>query len=127
MNVVKSVEAERNALAHGHFGISNLLPKDLVWLETVHYVAHKTNVELRGQVEWNEEKHESMVKNFFVYTKVDLEKIEEDMRFASRYLQLFMKYLGNKSLVVRDHLCKLSHVAHELKRLRKHPDIRGPE
>jgi hypothetical protein len=48
MNLVKPVEAGRNALAHGHFGVSSLLPQDLLWQDTVDYLAHRTNVTLRG-------------------------------------------------------------------------------
>ena len=75
MNLVKSAEAERNALAHGHFGVSNLLPKDLLWQDTVDYLSHRTNVTLRGQLEWSNDKHDSIVKTFFVYTKADLQMI----------------------------------------------------
>jgi hypothetical protein len=71
MNLVKPVEAERNALAHGHFGVSSLLPKDLLWQDTVDYLAHRTNVTLRGQLGWDKDKHDSIMKTFFVYTKAD--------------------------------------------------------
>ena len=37
LNVTKSVEASRNALAHGHLGVSNALPNDLIWIETADY------------------------------------------------------------------------------------------
>lgn len=119
MNMVGAVEAERNALAHGHFGISNLLPKDLVWQNTVDYIAHQTNVILRGQTEWNNDKHEAIVRNLFVYTKKDLEIIREDMILVGHITKLFLRYLTGQSLVLRKHLHEFPRVNQELKKLRK--------
>src|ERR1700724_3338471 len=39
LSVHKSIEAERNALAHGHFGTSTALPDALIWMNTNDFVS----------------------------------------------------------------------------------------
>ena len=49
LNVHKSIEAERNALAHGYFGATDDLPDDILWLSTNDYVALKGAISIRGR------------------------------------------------------------------------------
>ena len=127
--VEKAIEAERNALAHGHFGTSSLLPNDLVWEETKDYLAHRTNITLRAQAGWDRERHEQAIRTLYVYTKPDLELIYKDIVDLGNALHLFLMYLqecgktnGTPSLQRRQ-LCDQSKIARELERLRHEKNL----
>lgn len=49
LNVHKSVESERNALCHGHFGTSSEVPDGLIWTSTSDYVSVKSAFSLRPE------------------------------------------------------------------------------
>jgi hypothetical protein len=121
--VEQSIESERNALAHGHFGVSSLLPDDLVWQETKDYINHRTNYTLRAQKDWDKEKHERFIRTLFVYTKADLELIHKDIFDLGNTLHLFLRYLqdlaisGEKLSLRRLQLCDQPHIAQELRRI----------
>jgi hypothetical protein len=50
LNVHKSIEGERNALAHGYFGVAEDLPDAVLWLSTNDYVALKGAISMRGAI-----------------------------------------------------------------------------
>jgi hypothetical protein len=123
--VERATELERNALAHGHFGVSSLLPDDFVWQETKDYMAHRTDVTLRAQKGWDEEKHERLIGTLFVYTKSDLELIHKDIFELGNTLRLFLRYLQDSKrkngtpALRRRQLCDQPNIARELDRARR--------
>jgi hypothetical protein len=125
LNIEKAIESERNALAHGHFGVVSLLPHDFVWQDTPDYLAHRSNVSLRGHTIWNKEKHESFVKTLDVYTNTDIEIIYNDIEqlgYLFHQLLNYMKSVRNDdgtSSQLRRQLCEQPHMARELDRLRR--------
>jgi hypothetical protein len=122
--VEQSVESERNALAHGHFGISSLLPYHFIWQETKDYLSHRTNVTLREQKGWNEDRHERLIQTLYVYTRSDLESIQKDIFDLGNTLHLFLRYLQDRDnnnptiSLRRRQLCDQPNIGQELKRLR---------
>jgi hypothetical protein len=122
--VEQSIESERNALAHGHFGISNLLPEHLIWQETKDYLALRTDITLREQTEWDEDKHEKLIQTLYVYTRSDLELTQRDIFNLRNTLHLFLRYLQDRdsknptTSLRRRQLCDQSNIGQELDRLR---------
>jgi hypothetical protein len=68
LNVHKSIETERNALAHGHFGIYTNLPDGLIWMETKVYVDYKARMEL-GNEAFTSEEADALYSNMYVCTE----------------------------------------------------------
>jgi hypothetical protein len=70
-NAHKSVEGERNALTHGHFGIYSNLQDGIIWMDTKTYVALKAS--------WSFNSNHSRIKS------------------KTRYIQIFM-FTKNRTL-----------------------------
>jgi len=71
-----SLEAERNALAHGCFGICPTDQSLLFWIDTKEHVHFQTEVlafEARG--EWPQDPHKRLKENMYVYRKGDLDSL----------------------------------------------------
>jgi hypothetical protein len=125
LNIVKSIESERNALGHGCFGHSDLLPDAMIWQGTVDYLSHRRSVSLREETEWNKDRHEAIIATLFVYTRSDLETILSEIDKLGHFLHLFLNYLksishGDVELSsrLRRQLCDQPHMARELDRVR---------
>jgi|HubBroStandDraft_1064217.scaffolds.fasta_scaffold37644_3 hypothetical protein len=131
LSVQKSIEADRNALAHGFFGHSSLLPKDYIWQETTDYLKHRSETILKNDTQWNRLKHEEIVKTFFVYTKDDLEQIRSDIIELGEILHAFLRYLKHLHLggpllsQLRRQLCERPHMARELVRLHREKTLQA--
>jgi len=124
LNIEKDIESERNNLAHGHFGISNLLPDDLVWQDTTDYLKIGRNVSYQGKIIISDDTHESVVKTIGVYTKIDLEKIYKDIEQLGYVFRILLNYLKSvhdndgMSSKWRRQLCEQPHMTRELERVR---------
>lgn len=121
LNVHKSIESERNALTHGHFGIYTLLPDALVWMETKTYVDIKARIELVHQVQTDEvlEKFYSAV---YFYTEPDLETIFSDIKDIADIWSKFISYLRSSPAPRAElcrQLCDRPRIAQELEKLRR--------
>jgi hypothetical protein len=80
LKVYGSLENQRNALAHGCFGICDDDPSLLLWIDIrdhVHFQAEVLAKELRG--EQLPDPHERLKKNMYVYRLADLDRLYEDM------------------------------------------------
>ena len=81
MRVYSSLEAERNALAHGCFGISNDDHSVLFWLDVKHHVQFQVQVlskEAKG--EFDVDRHAKLKENMFVYRLADLRALYGHMK-----------------------------------------------
>jgi hypothetical protein len=75
LNVHKSVEAERNALAHGHFGYSKNLPDGILWMNTADYLASRVRTGVRGETRYYEKDIKALLASMSAYRADDLKKI----------------------------------------------------
>jgi hypothetical protein len=82
LDVYKSVEAERNALSHGHFGTYDKLPDAVLWMTSVDYVQLKAKLHLANMVFTDEMKFD-LFSRIWVYRNDDLTKIYEDILYCA--------------------------------------------
>jgi hypothetical protein len=82
LDVHKSVESDRTALAHGNFGTIDTLPEALLWMTTKDYVHLKTRLNLRNEV-LTEEIKNGFYASLSYYEKPDLEAILEDTKMCA--------------------------------------------
>ncbi|WFU80942.1 hypothetical protein QA645_42145 [Bradyrhizobium sp. CIAT3101] len=124
LNVHKSAEAERNALAHGHFGTSTKLPNDLIWQTTNDYLTFRAQMALTNAT-WSDETHQSLLASIWVYTLKDLKMIEQDIKHLAHMWFDFLKYLQahkrntKKASELYSQLCGRPRIAQELRILRQ--------
>ena len=81
MRVYSSLEAQRNALAHGCFGISDDDPNVLYWVDIkdhVHFQVEVLSKESRGEI--SADRHARLKQNMYVYRMADLEALYEQMK-----------------------------------------------
>ena len=131
LNVHKSIEAERNALAHGHFGTSTKLPDDLIWQTTNDYLTFRAYTALRRS-SWNDEIHQQLLESIWVYRLNDLKTILEDIRQLAHTWFDFLEYvqahklLSEKASESYRLLCDRPRIAQELKKLRREKTPEAP-
>jgi hypothetical protein len=119
LNVHKSIETQRNALAHGYFGTTDDLPDDLLWLSTNDYAALKTTITLKGAVSSLNPESKDLMNKFFVYRDSDLQSVLDDIRWmGGRWYQL-LDYLRRKDGELYRRLCDQPRIAQELVKLRQ--------
>jgi hypothetical protein len=123
LNAHKTIESERNALTHGHFGIYSLLLDGVVWMDTKAYIDTKVRSELGHQV-MNEEFLTKMYSKVYVYKVPDLETIFEDIKDIADIWNKFTHYLGvHQNLSLSSglylQLCARPRIARELAILRQ--------
>lgn len=122
LEVTKSIESERNALAHGHFGISDRLPDALIWMTTNSYVSIRTEQTLNGPT-WDDRKHQNLLQSLFVYRKPDIEKIFTEISELSSLWHRFTSLLREKDETrggrLYRELCDQPRVAGELVKFRQ--------
>jgi hypothetical protein len=124
LNITKSVEASRNALAHGHFGISDEVPDGLIWAESIDYVKRRTNVSIKGD-RFNEKFYRQILESVYIYRKIDLTVISRDINDLYEIWFALMEYLqsGRRNSETTSELyrqlCDRSRVAQELARVRQ--------
>jgi hypothetical protein len=98
MGVYASLEAERNALAHGCFGISDDDPTVLYWLDIkdhVHFQVEVLSNESKGNI--LPDRHVRLKANMFVYRIADLEMLYAQMKEFWWAMFYFNGYLRDPS------------------------------
>ncbi|WP_234732160.1 hypothetical protein [Acidocella facilis] len=127
----KSIEAQRNDLAHGCFGVMNAVPDGILWMESQH--AAKFMLDFWNKIEHStptgppitistqerDRIQEENLDRLFVYRKTDIEQLLQDITALWRILGSFIYFLRNS----RPHniycqLCNEPHVKHELLKAR---------
>ncbi len=125
LNVHKSIEAERTALAHGHFGIIEELPDSVIWQGANDYIHFQASMVLGPSAAvYNEEKHQRLIKTLFVYRDIDLGQIVSDFAWLGQYWRDFVVYYGERTKPEKRAelyrlLCGRSHISQELEKLRQ--------
>jgi hypothetical protein len=82
LDVHKSIEAERTALAHGNFGVIDSLPDAILWMTSKDYVHLKARLHLRNEV-LTEEIKNGFYASLSYYRKPDLESVYEATKFCA--------------------------------------------
>lgn len=123
LNVHKGIEAERNAIVHGHFGTATSLPEALIWQTTADFIALRADQTFTDAPTWDDAKQKILLESLWVYRKADFEALLADLkRLASLWFHL-TRYLRTKDQKARaeeyDRLCGQPRVAQELATLRQ--------
>ena len=92
LNVHKSIEAERNALTHGHFGTYSLLPDGIIWMNNKTYVDTRTQAELIDP-SLGRDFIERMYSSVSIYKARDFEMIFTDIKNLGYYWHNFSRLL----------------------------------
>ena len=80
MSVHKSLETERDYLAHGCFGVCPDDPSLLFCIAVKHHVHFQTaTLSKESKGEFAAERHARLKKNLYVYRSTDLQRLYEDM------------------------------------------------
>ena len=124
LSLHKSIEAERNALAHGHFGTSTKLPDAVVWMNTADYIATRTSITLTNNPQWDDERHLKLLSRLSVYNATDISAIHSDMRELADIWYNFTLYLRSPPLSKARadkyrQLCERPRIPEELEKLRQ--------
>ena len=123
LNVHKSVEAERNALAHGQMGTYSLMPDTLLWMTSADYIEFKALLVLKGDTTHSEEKRDKINSMLSYYEAKDLEQIAEDIDMMGWLWSELRTYLQTMRPATHAELyrqlCDRPHIAQELERLRR--------
>jgi hypothetical protein len=123
LNAHKSVEAERNELAHGHFGTYRALTDGLIWMDTKTYLDTRTRLELAYQIP-TEEFLRKVYDKTRIYKDDDLTSIYEGIKDIADTWDKFITYLRARGpdpprdLLYRL-LCGRPHIPQELAILRR--------
>lgn len=121
----KIIEAERNALTHGHFGTSSKLPDALIWMNTNDYVTVRVEMTLSSPVpQWDDQKHMDLLSRIWVYRKPDLSSIFDEVReIADIWFNLiqYLRYVAGTNARAGKYrqLCDRPHIARALAKLRQ--------
>ena len=113
-----SVEKERNALAHGSFGVSNNIPDGIVWSHPTTQAYHQAMVEVRGVTR---DLTSKLYASCFVYLVGDLETLALEIEDLEAQISSFVGYLGSADPTFQaaryPQLCAVPRVAKEIKTL----------
>lgn len=85
-----TVEKDRNALAHGVFGICEKIQQGLVWCETSAFIKFQREAALKGATP---EIRERLYRKCAVFDLPDLERIAQEIEFIHVQLTFFCGYL----------------------------------
>jgi hypothetical protein len=118
LNAHKRVEAERNALTHGHFGIYTLLEDGLLWMDTKTFVDVKTRVDLGHQIP-SQHFLEQLYAKTYIYKAKDLVAIFDAIKDIADVWDKFIQYLRVRQTLplsagLYRQLCDRPRIAQEL-------------
>ncbi len=121
--VHKATEADRNALAHGHFGVSPNVPDGLLWMNTTDYVEIRMTLDKRGP---NDAVVKQLLSRVWVYKQNDLAVILSQTKEMARIWYNLIRYDrvadGPARIAYYDEICSRSRIKAELKRRRHQPN-----
>jgi hypothetical protein len=92
LKAMQSVEAERNSLAHGMFGVTDELPDSVLWAEVKDISSTMVKYAFFADSADNEKMSEYL-DNVFYYRESDLLQIEEQIKQASVVLTAAIRYI----------------------------------
>ena len=131
LNVHKAIEAERNALVHGHFGTASTLPKAIIWQNTRDYISLRAVMAIPDKPRWDEPKQKRLLSSIWVYREADLQHTYGDIRELTQLWYDLSKYLktvvrGKEDIRAYSQLCGRSRIAQELDNIRRKGNASAP-
>jgi len=121
LNVHKSIEAERNAISHGHFGTYSKLPNALLWMTTNDYVELKATLSL-VRATFTPELAKKSYARMYVYKADDFEQIYKNIQYIGWVWTDLTNYLRADHFAraeLYDRLCNQARIAQALATLRQ--------
>jgi hypothetical protein len=91
LRVSDRIEAQRNDLAHGHFGACDDLPDDILWINAEKYVMVRVDIYRGGP------NADMLFHHLFYYTLTDLEVLADEIVELFRILASFHALLRESS------------------------------
>jgi hypothetical protein len=123
LNAHKAIEANRNDLCHGHFGVYSNLPDGILWYATGDYIAFKASMTLAGDARHDDIKRDKLYSKLYYYKKPDLDSIYNNINQIAWIWYEMINYLREKSPRPRAELyrqlCDRPHIAQGLETLRR--------
>jgi hypothetical protein len=126
MNYRKSVEKERNDLAHGCFGGADEIAEGVAWIDPIHLTSHGIKMRATGVTS---EAISSLRSKTFVYELADLETVACNIEDLHKQLGFFSGYLFSYRDGAQDgpswramrypQLCAEPRIAQELSKFRE--------
>lgn len=124
MNVYKALEAERNALAHGLYGICDAIPDGVVWIEVKDHVKH--TIPWLAQLSPRADPKKPLItlnidRDLFVYKPKDFEKLLQDMNElheAAQGVAFFATWPDAQGAQGLHQVCELPQIQRELAHIR---------
>jgi hypothetical protein len=127
----RSVEVQRNDLAHGCYGTTDAIPDGVLWMEAQHVanfmldfwnkIEHSTPTgpPIPTSREEKEKIQELNLNRMFVYREKDIKQLLSDIEALWRALGSFIYFLRNsKPREIYDRLCNEPHVKTALLKIR---------
>jgi hypothetical protein len=119
LTVHKSVEAERNSLAHGCWGTCNKIPDAVLWVDladNANFIADYFSKEPGKSRTFSGREHADFAKKLFYYTLDDLEDVYKQIYKAEKMIFTLVRYLrlsenppdGRAREDIYDQLCNLA-------------------
>lgn len=128
MSYAKSLEKERNALAHGCFGGADQITDGVAWIDPIALTTIQVDSGVAGAPR-ADETQSALLRKSFVYELGDLETIAQDMEDLADQIGYFSGYLFSYREAAPDgpswraarfpQLCAAPRIAQELSRLRE--------
>jgi hypothetical protein len=123
LNVHRSVEKERNDLAHGHWGIYDKMPDGILWMETANYINFKADIVLKKDRHFDDDKGNKFRACLWYYKASDLQAILGDIDDMGWIWSEFIRCLQDPGPPTRAaryrELCQRPRIAQELEKLRE--------
>ena len=119
LTVHKSVEAERNSLAHSCWGTCNTIPDAVLWVDladNANFIADYFSKEPGKSRTFSGREHADFAKKLFYYTLDDLEDVNKQIYKAEKMIFTLVRYLrlsenppdGRAREDIYDQLCNLA-------------------
>jgi hypothetical protein len=120
MNIVASLEKERNDLVHGVYGGSMLIDRGILWTSQRDKVAHTIKV---WSSDYKDMSSAALLSKTFVYEPEDLESIAHKFEWLHQMIGFIRDYCGSDNTIWRaeryHQLCAEPLLAKELSRMRE--------
>jgi hypothetical protein len=123
MITYKSLESQRNDLAHGLFGVMPDVEDALLWIEVRHHIHFMTDVfakEAMGVVDYD--RHAILCQNLFVYKLSDIRSLHKEILDFYLAPFHFNGWIQRQGTVLGERqfqsLCEMPHIQREMSRLR---------
>jgi hypothetical protein len=100
IRVVQSIEKERNALAHGHFGVSDLIQDGILWADSNSNVSFLLDIQSSKASNRSKTVKKKMAewdKSLSIYREKDLIEIETQIADTISFLNSLVEYLRLKN------------------------------